>query len=150
MIIVYRVFLAKGSTRRLLCWYADLFTSFFLNPDGVGYHISVKKIQCRNGKDGSNQDNPMRSNPLSDHDDPVDHKPDCGENQQSDGPVEKAAEKSAVNVAAGIQVADDPVRSEKGYKANYSENRPLIQGIDGQRKRAGRLVKNEAKQFSQW
>ena len=150
MIIVYLVFLAKGSTRRLLCWYADLFTSFFLNPDRVGYHISAKKIQCRNGKDGSNQDNPMRSDPLSDYDDPVDYKPDCGEDQQSDRPVEKASEKSAVNVAAGIQVADDPVRSEKGYKANYSENRPLIQGIDGQRKWAGRLVKNEAKQFSRW
>lgn len=150
MIIVYRVFLAKGSTRRLLCWYADLFTSFFVNPDGVGYHISAKKKQCRNGKDGSNQDNPMRSDPLSDHDDPVDHKPDCGENQQSDGPVEKAAEKSSVNVATGIQVADDLVRGEKGYKANYTENRPLIQGIDGQRKWVGKLVKNEAKQFSQW
>lgn len=150
MIIVYRVFLAKGSTRRLLCWYAVLFTSFFLKPDGVGDHISAKKIQCRNGKDGSNQDNPMRSDPLSDYDDPVDHKPDCGEDQQSDGPVEKTAGKSAVNVAAGIQVADDPVRSEKGYKANYAENRPLIQGIDGQRKWVSKLVKNEAKQFSQW
>lgn len=150
MIIVYRVFLAKGSTRRLLCWYAVLFTSFFLKPDGVGDHISAKKIQCHNGKDGSNQDNPVRSDPLPDDDDPVDHKPDCGEDQQSDRPVEKAAEKSSVNVAAGIQVANDPVRSEKGYEANYAENCPFIQGIDGQRKRAGRLVKNEAKQFSQW
>ena len=150
MIIVYRVFLAKGSTRRLLCWYADLFTSFFLNPDGVGYHISAKKKQCRNGKDGSNQDNPMRSDPLSDHDDPVDHKPDCGEDQQSNGPVEKAAEKSAVNVAAGIQVTNDSERSKIGYKANYAENRPFIQGINGPRKWVGKLVKNEAKQFSQW
>ena len=92
----------------------------------------------------------MRSDPLSDYDDPVDHKPDCGEDQQSDRPVEKAAEKSSVNVAAGIQVANDPVRSEKGYKANCAENRPFIQGIDGQRKWIGKLVKNEAKQFSQW
>lgn len=150
MIIVYRVFLAKGSTRRLLCWYADLFTSFFLNPDGVGDHISAKKIQCHNGKDGSNQDNPVRSDPLPDDDDPVDHKPDYGEDQQTDGPVEKTTEKSAVNVAAGIQVTDDPVRSEKGNEANYAENRPFIQGINGQRKWVGKLVKNEAKQFSQW
>ena len=92
----------------------------------------------------------MRSEPLSDHDDPIDHKPDCCEDQQSDGPVEKASEKSAVNVAAGIQVADDPVRSEKGDEANYAENCPLIQGIYGQRKWVGKLVKNEAKQFSQW
>ena len=92
----------------------------------------------------------MCSEPLSDYDDPVDHKPDCGENQQSDGPVEEAAEKSAVNVAAGIQVTNDSERSKIGYKANYAENRPFIQGIDGQRKRAGGLVKNEAKQFSQW
>ena len=150
MIIVYRVFLAKGSTRRILCWYADLFTSFFLNLDGVGYYISAKKIQCHNRKDGSNQDNPVRSDPLSDHNDPVDHKPDCSEDQQSDRPVEKTSEKSSVNVAAGIQVADDPVRSEKGDEANYAENCPLIQGIDGQRKWVGKLVKNEAKQFSQW
>ena len=92
----------------------------------------------------------MRSDPLPDHDDPVDHEPDCGEDHQSDGPVDKAAEKSAVNVAAGIQVANDPVRCEKGCKANYAENRPFIQGIDRQRKRVGKLVKNEAKQFSQW
>lgn len=92
----------------------------------------------------------MRSDPLPDDDDPVDHKPDCGEDQQSDGPVEKAAEKSAVNVAAGIQAANDPVGSEKGDDANYAENRPFIQGIDRQRKRVGKLVKNEAKQFSQW
>lgn len=92
----------------------------------------------------------MRSDPLPDDDDPVDHKPDCGEDQQPDRPVEKAAEKSAVNITAGIQVADDPVRSEKGYNANYAENRPFIQGIDGQRKWVGKLVKNEAKQFSQW
>ena len=92
----------------------------------------------------------MRSDPLPDDDDPVDHKPDCGEDQQSDGPVEKAAEKSAVNVAAGIQAANDPVGSEKGDDANYAENRPFIQGIDGQRKWIGKLVKNEAKQFSQW
>ena len=150
MIIVYRVFLAKGSTRRILCWYADLFTSFFLNPDGVGYHISAKKIQCRNGKDGSNQDNPMRSDPLPDYDDPVDHEPDCSEDHQSDGPVEKAAEKSAVNVTAGIQVANDPVSREKGDESDHTKNDPFIQRINGQRKRAGRLVKNEAKQFSQW
>ena len=150
MIIVYRVFLAKGPTRRLLCWYAVLFTSFFLKPDEVGYYISANKIQCPNRKDGSNQDKPMCSDPLSDHDDPVDHKPDCGEDQQSNGPVEKAAEKSAVNVAAGIQVTNDSERSKIGYKANYAENRPFIQGIDGQRKWVGKLVKNEAKQFSQW
>ena len=150
MIIVYLVFLAKGSTRRLLCWYAVLFTSFFLKLDGVGYYISAKKIKCHNGKGGSNQDNPMCSDPLSDYDDPVDYKPDCGEDQQSNGPVEKAAEKSAVNVAAGIQGANDSVRCEKGDEANYAKNRPLIHGIDGQRKRIGNLVKNEAKQFSQW
>ena len=92
----------------------------------------------------------MRYDPLSNHDYPVDHEPDCGEDHQSDGPVDKAAEKSAVNVTAGIQVANDSVRSEKGYKANYAENRPLIQGIDGQRKWVSKLVKNEAKQFSQW
>lgn len=92
----------------------------------------------------------MRSDPLSDYDDPVDYKPDCGEDQQSNGPVEKAAEKSAVNVAAGIQVTNDSERSKIGYKANYAENRPFIQGIDGQRKWIGKLVKNEAKQFSQW
>ena len=92
----------------------------------------------------------MRSDPLPDYDDPVDHKPDCGEDQQSNGPVEKAAEKSAVNVAAGIQVTNDSERSKIGYKANYAENRPFIQWIDGQRKWIGKLVKNEAKQFSQW
>lgn len=92
----------------------------------------------------------MRSNPLSDHDDPVDHKPDRGEDQQSNSPVEKAAEKSAVNVAAGIQVTNDSERSKIGYKANNAKNCPFIQGIDGQRKRVGKLVKNEAKQFSQW
>ena len=144
MIIVYRVFLAKGSTRRLLYWYAALFTSFFLKPDGVGYHISANKIQCHNGKDGSNQDNPMRSNPLSDYDDPVDHKPDCGEDQQSNGPVEKATEKSAVNVAAGIHVANDSERSKIGYKANHAKNCPFVQGINRQRKWVGNLIKNEA------
>ena len=86
----------------------------------------------------------MRSDPRSDHDDPVDHKPDCGEDQQSNGPVEKAAEKSAVNVAAGIQVANDSERSKIGYKANYSKNCPFVQGIDGQRKWVGNLVKDEA------
>lgn len=92
----------------------------------------------------------MRSNPLPDYDDPVDHEPDCSEDHQSDGPVDKAAEKSAVNVAAGIQVTNDSERSKIGYKANYAENRPFIQWIDGQRKWIGKLVKNEAKQFSQW
>lgn len=92
----------------------------------------------------------MRSDPLPDYDDPVDHEPDCSEDHQSDGPVDKAAEKSAVNVTAGIQVANDPVSREKGDESDHTKNDPFIQRINGQRKWVGKLVKNEAKQFSQW
>lgn len=44
----------------------------------------------------------MRNEPLPNHDNPVDHKPDRGKNQQTNGPVYKAAEKSAVKITAGI------------------------------------------------
>lgn len=91
----------------------------------------------------------MRYDPLSNHDYPVDHEPDCGEDHQSDGPVDKAAEKSAVNVTAGIQVANDPVSREKGDEFDHTKNDPFIQWVNGQRKWVGKLVKNEAKQFSQ-
>jgi hypothetical protein len=107
-------------------------------------NISEYQEKYQAGNTCTEQQSPVRNDPLSDHDDPVDHKPDCGEDQQSNGPVEKATEKSAVNVAAGIQVTNDSERSKIGYKANNAKNCPFIQGIDGQRKWVGKLVKNEA------